>query len=56
MDHVDIFKYFFERVEVKNPQDDYGQMPIHWAAGNGNLEICKYIHEKGDCLCTQVSF
>ena len=54
MDHIDIFKYFFERVEVKNPQDDYGQMPIHWAAGNGNLEICKYIHEKGDCLCTQV--
>ena len=23
MDHIDIFKYFFERVEVKNPQDDY---------------------------------
>ena len=55
MGHVDIFKYFFERVEVKNSQDDYGQMPIHWAAGNGNLEICKYIHEKGDCLCTQVN-
>ena len=35
---------------MKTPQDQVGWMPIHHAACTGQLEICKFIHEKGNNL------
>ena len=36
----------FENVEDKNPLCDHKYTPLHWAAMNGYLEICKYIVSK----------
>ena len=56
LEHVDIFKYFFERVEEKNPRDRFGRLPIHYAAMYGQLRICKLIHEYGQSLSPQTIF
>ena len=40
------FKLIFDNVEDKSPKNDYGRTPLHFAAGQGNLEICKYIVSK----------
>ena len=47
---IDIVKYFIEKVNdiAKDPVDNTGQRPIHYAAANGNLEIMKYFIEKVD--------
>ena len=34
-----------ERVEDKNPSEIDGQTPLHFAAGNGHLNICNLIIE-----------
>ena len=41
-----LFEYIYEKVAEKNPRDKYGRVPIHYAARNNNLRICKFIHEK----------
>ena len=43
----------------KNPKDDNGLTPFHWAAQNGNLDICqlfmKHLKEKSQEIPVQKS-
>ena len=48
--HFELFKFIFEKTEVKNPQDHSGWMPVHYAASTGQMEICKFIHQNGNNL------
>ena len=41
-----LFKLIFTKIEGKNPADDYGRTPLHWAADEGNLEIINLIFDK----------
>ena len=36
-----------EKLEDKNPSDDYGQTPFHEAAAYGHIELCKLFIENG---------
>ena len=58
--NVDLFGFIIEKVEEKNPsvnifkpqQKGYDQTPLHLAAAEGNLEICKIIIANvGDLSC-----
>ena len=45
--HSPFFEYIYEKVIEKNPKDRLGRVPLHVAAYNNNLGVCKFIHEKG---------
>jgi hypothetical protein len=45
--HSPFFEYIYEKVMEKNPKDYMDKVPLHVAAYNNNLRICKFIHEKG---------
>ena len=32
-----------ERIDNKNPEDDGGWTPLHTAAKNGHLDVCKHL-------------
>ena len=41
--HEQFCKMIMDVVEDKNPKDQFGKTPLHWAAGNGHTLICKMI-------------
>ena len=36
------------KVDDKNPKDNNGETPLHYAAENGHLAVCQYIMEEVD--------
>ena len=44
--HEQFCKMIMEVVEDKNPKDQFGKTPLHWAAGNGHRLICKMIMDE----------
>ena len=36
----------YQGEEEKNPKDNDGVTPLHWAARHGHLAICQYIFER----------
>ena len=48
--HVDVVKYLFEWAVPKNPRDNYGCMPIHYAAQSGDLATIEFLYQEGDAF------
>ena len=44
--HEQFCKMIVDVVEDKNPKDQFGKTPLHWAAGNGHKIICKMIMDE----------
>ena len=42
----EICRHIIEKVENKNPTDNYGWTPFHFAAQKGHLDVCQLIIEK----------
>jgi ankyrin repeat protein len=42
-----VCKFILEKLDDKNPSDDYGQPPFHEAAAYGHIELCKLFIENG---------
>ena len=42
--HFNACQFIFENAKHKSPQCDDGQTPLHLAASNGHLEICKFLY------------
>ena len=40
-----MFKLIFEKVEDKNPANHARKTPLHMAANNGHLDVCRHIIE-----------
>jgi ankyrin repeat protein len=52
----DVFRLFFNRGLVDiNSRNEYGDLPIHFAAKCGNLELVKWLLDKGASLRTRGS-
>ena len=47
--HDNLFRYIFEGLIDKNPDDHIGNTPLHFAAEKGNFAICKLIIDKIPC-------
>ena len=43
--HLELCKVIVEKTENKNPQDLWGDTPVHYAFKNGHLEVCKLFFE-----------
>ena len=63
--NVDLFGFIIEKVKEKNPsvnsftppRKDYEETPLHLAAAEGNLEICKIIIANvGDLSCLDETY
>ena len=39
--------YFFKKKKKKNQKDSQGATALHWAAGEGHVDIVKTLIEKG---------
>ena len=41
--YFEIFKFIIDNIVDKNPEDIWGNTPLHFAARQGHFKICKYI-------------
>ena len=45
---LDVVKYIMDQIEEKNPKDNKGKTPLHYAANYGYVTVFKYIVETVD--------